>query len=63
MWDYLIFLAYLKDKEKTEYSAAESYINDMVSDKAEGVEGMFTRTLNISPIHLDLQHGCQLVPH
>ena len=34
MWNYLFYIAYLKDKDPTEYTGIESYVADKV-DKDE----------------------------
>ncbi len=30
MWNYLFFIAYLKDKDKNDYTGIESYISDKI---------------------------------
>ena len=32
MWNYVYFIAYLEDKEKTEYTGIESYIYNKIKD-------------------------------
>lgn len=31
MWNYLYYIAYLQDKDETEYTGIESYINDKIT--------------------------------
>lgn len=33
MWAYVFFLAYLKEKDETEYTGIESYISDKVKNQ------------------------------
>jgi len=32
MWNYLFFIAYLKNKDKTEYSGIESYVAERLGE-------------------------------
>lgn len=33
MWNYLFYIAYLKDKDPTEYSGIESYVMDKIKNE------------------------------
>ena len=32
MWNYVFFIAYLKDKDETEYTGMESYIDEKIKN-------------------------------
>ena len=32
MWNYLFYIAYLREKEKTEYTGIESYIDEKLAE-------------------------------